>query len=142
VPELTSMKSYVNTKVPAARTQEQIERLLRRIDVDATRWTTYGLTITLEFAWTPKDRPGRLGFLLRLNPPEERERPRHLRALYWYLKAKIEAYEFGLVDLAQEFLPHLLTGPNITLYEEAQPRIEQRMLGQDLPLLPEAAGGA
>ena len=48
---------------------------------------------------------------------DEKQRKQILRALYWFLKAKIEAIQFGLVELEQEFLPYLLTSEGRTVFE-------------------------
>jgi len=35
-------------------------------------------------------------------------------------------------------MPHMIIGPRETLWDEVRPRMEARLLGQDLPMLPPA----
>ena len=69
-----------------------------------------------------------IGFRLQVDYKNDREKRQRLRALYWYLKAKIGAIQFGLVDLEREFLPYLITASGKTVYEE--------LGGVDMKLLP------
>ena len=121
-----SLKSYAYTAVSAGRTKEQIELLLKRVGAVGFRWDS-GLPslrdsenacgfeqLTAGLEWHDHQ----LAFRLRIEYVTERQQRQNLRALYWYLKAKIEAIEFGIVDLEQEFMPYMLAPSGQTLYDE------------------------
>lgn len=121
-----SLKSYAHTSVGAGRTKEQIESLLKRVGAVGFRWDS-GLPqlrdsenscgfeqLSAMIRWHDR----KLAFRLRIEYIDDRQQRQNLRALYWYLKAKIEAIEFGIVDLEQEFMPYLLAASGQTLYDE------------------------
>lgn len=121
-----SLESYVNTKVGAGRSKEQIEALLHKVGAVGFRWDS-GLPqlrdsenavgfeqLTAGLEWNER----KLAFRLRIEYATPQQQRQNLRALYWYLKAKIEAIEFGIVDLEQEFMPYLLAQSGRTLYDE------------------------
>lgn len=122
-----SLKSYANTSVGAGRTKEQIEALLHKVGAIGFRWDS-GLPYGEEFnggavgfeqlAALIRWHGRKLAFRLRIEYETERQQRQNLRALYWYLKAKIEAIEFGIVDLEQEFMPYMLAPSGQTLYDE------------------------
>ena len=111
-----SLKSYASTSVTAGRTKEQVDELLTKIGAVGFQWSSMGNRETLEalLEWNGK----KIAFRLHVDYEDERERKQRLRALYWYLKAKVEAIQFGLVDLEREFLPYLLTASGKTVYDE------------------------
>ena len=111
-----SLKSYAYTRVAPGKSKEQIEALLVRVGAVGFRWVSHvGSNEVLEAGLEWKGR--QLAFRLQVSFESGDERKQKLRALYWYLKAKVEAIEFGLVDLEQEFLPALLTSSGETVYE-------------------------
>ena len=117
-----NLKSYSSTNVSPGRSKEQIENLLVSVDATGFRWSSQlaspsrsgyeQLEAMLE--WNDKQ----IAFRLEVAYDDERQKRQRLRALYWYLKAKIEAIQFGLVDLEREFLPYLITASGKTVYEE------------------------
>ena len=113
---MPSIKSYASTSVPPSRSKEQIEELLMRVGAIGFRWISQlGKSEILEagLEWNGH----KLAFRLTVTFDSDQERKQRLRALYWYLKSKVEAIEFGLVDLEQEFLPNLITSSGETVYE-------------------------
>lgn len=93
------------------------------------RWSsTVGAagTETLEAALRFSGRE--IAFRLRVTFENERQHKQRMRALYWYLKTKVEAILFGLVDLEEEFFPYLLTKDNRTLYELQRSSLAQLLL--------------
>ena len=111
-----SLKSYASTRIAPSKSKEQIEELLIRVGAVGFRWISrIGQNEVLEagLEWNGRQ----LAFRLQVSFESEDERKQKLRALYWYLKAKVEAIEFGLVDLEQEFLPSLITSSGETVYE-------------------------
>ena len=121
-----SLKSYAHTSVGAGRTKEQIETLLKKVGAVGFRWDS-GLPVLRDsenacgyeqlsalIHWHGR----KLAFQLRIEYIDDRQQRQNLRALYWYLKAKIEAIQFGIVDLEQEFLPYMLAPSGRTVYDE------------------------
>lgn len=111
-----ALRSYATTTVPAHKSRQQAETLLKAVGADGFVWGSFQGVERMEASLVWKDR--RVSFRLIVNYKTDKERNQKLRALYWYLKAKIEAIQFGLVDLEQEFLPYLITGSGRTVYEE------------------------
>lgn len=111
-----ALQSYVNTAVPPHKSKEQVEELLQRVGAVGFRWSSFQGRETLEagLEWEGIT----MAFRLVVNYEDDRERKQKLRALFWYLKAKVEAIQFGLVDLEQEFLPYMLTSSGRTVFEE------------------------
>jgi hypothetical protein len=110
-------QAYKDTPVESGRSKQHIEELLLKVGAKGFRWSS--LIDHSEVLEAGLDYEGReRAFRLTVAYGNERERRQKLRALYWYLKSKLEAIEFGLVDLEQEFLPYLLTRSGRTLYEE------------------------
>jgi hypothetical protein len=134
MPEM-SLPTYASTRVPPGRSRDVIEALLQRIGVDAVRWTTMAAEETVEFRW-PRANGSPLAFRLMVPFDSPKKRAQMLRALYWYLKSKIEAIELGLVDLEQEFFPQMLTQGGQTIYESVQDHGFQRLIGPDSIALP------
>lgn len=112
----SALQSYVQTAVPPHKSKEQVEELLQRVGAIGFRWSSFQGRETLEAGL--KWEEGRIAFRLVVDYEDDQERKQKLRALYWYLKAKVEAIQFGLVDLEQEFLPYMLTPSGRTVFEE------------------------
>lgn len=126
--------AYKYTKVPTYRSQEQIEKLLAKHGVDAFRWTSLAGQLGLEFRRKVNDQS--VGFCVKLDY-EEREKGQFLRALFFWIKATLEAVEFGIVSFERAFMPALITGEGRTLGDDVLQRLAQGGLGRDVPLLPE-----
>lgn len=130
--------AYKYTKVATHKSQGDIEKILRRHGVDAVRWTSLTGELVIEFRRQLKDTPP-LGYRVALKCPET-QRAQYLRALFWFIKAKLEAVDFGIVSFEQAFLPNLLMGPDHTVGDEVIARLSERSIGRDVPLLPARAG--
>ena len=101
--------AYNATRVGVSKTRDDIEKLLAKVGVVGFRWGS-DLQNSAETIEAALDWKGRhVGFRLTVQYDDEQHRKQVMRALYWYMKSKIEAIEFGLVDLEREFLPYLLT---------------------------------
>ena len=122
--------AYRRTTVPAHRSMEQIEKILAKHDVDAFRWTSIAWNLGLEF------RHKGIGYCVKLTY-DEKEKAQYLRALFFWIKATLEAVEFGLVSFERAFMPALITGPDRTLGDDVLKRLVEGGLGQGVPLLPE-----
>ena len=112
------LRSYRYTDVALHRSREQIETLLAKVGADGFRWSSFGNREVFEALLGLRGK--RIAFRLSIAYSGEQERRQYLRALYWYLKAKVEAIIFGLVDIEREFLPHLLTASGRTVFEELE----------------------
>lgn len=117
----TTLKSYSNTTVSPAQSRQNVEDLLVKVGAKGFRWASTvgypgreGLEAVIEWEGRP------LSFRIEVSFKDERQRRQLMRALYWYLKTKIEAVQLGLVDLEHEFLPYLLTTEGRTVFEQLQ----------------------
>ena len=131
------MKAFSDTTVPVSRTQEAINKLLEKHDVEVHRWTMLPDGVVLEFKLSAGAFALRLDYALGDARSEDARRRQVMRALHWHLKARFDAIDFGIEDTVRAFLPYLITGPNRTLGEDVIDAMEQRKLGIDIPLLPE-----
>lgn len=136
-----SLRSYAQTNVSPGQSRDVIEKLLGRIGVDAFRWTNTVQAEGIEFMW-PRPEGAPIGYRLVIHFDAPAKRAQMLRALFWYLKAKIEAIEFGLLDTEQAFLPHMLTPGGQTVFERIQDGNVEALIGPDLIALPPGADDA
>lgn len=110
--------AYEETRVSVPQTQAYIQNLLKKFNVKATRFTSYPSYATLEFAREiGKDQL--VGYRINVKPKVresssnasrelDRAERQVWRVVYWWLKSKLEAIEFGLVEFEQDFLPYML----------------------------------
>ena len=138
---------YSNTKIAPEQTKADIEKLLKEHGVKDIQWTTYQSKTTLQFIWrvTVKGVEREIAFCFappniqvgrRLyNPHAYRtekvqmlHEPAAYRILWWYLKAKLEAVQFGLETLEKEFMSHILVslpdGSSVTFGERLDTAIQ------------------
>lgn len=135
---MARLKAYSNTTVSLFKTQDDTERLLSKHGIAVSRWTHLAETdsspgtVRFEFEWR-RGNKAPLGFRVDLeyqyvagpkggNQGTTREQAG--RALYWHVKNLLDAVDFGIVELEQAFLPHLLTASGRTVYEEVEPKLE------------------
>ena len=133
--ERRSLTSYAHTRVSPGQSRDVIEKLLARIGVEAFRWTNTVNAEGIEFMW-PRPEGSSVGYRLVIHFGSQAQRAQMLRALFWYLKAKIEAIEFGLLDTEQAFLPHMLTPGGQTVFERVQEGGMEALIGPDMIALP------
>lgn len=110
--------AYEDTSVAAEKSKGQIEKLLKKFNVRAIRFTSYPSYALLEFVREAGDKefvPYRLTVKPKVrdwarNTSSELDRAERQvwRVVYWWLKSKLEAIEFGLVEFEQDFLPYIL----------------------------------
>jgi hypothetical protein len=115
----TTLRSYSETKVSPAQSRQDVEDLLVKVGAKGFRWAStvgYPGRESLEAVVEWESQP--FSFRIEVTFEDERQRRRLMRALYWYLKTKIEAVQLGLVDLEHEFLPYLLTSEGRTVYDQ------------------------
>lgn len=107
------------TTVSVAKSRMEIEKVLTRHKATsvASGWTPDGATIMFEAHGR------RVRFDLHLKN-EEREDMRRWRCLLFFIKAKFEALDSGLVTFDQEFLAHIVVpGKNETVGDWLGPQL-------------------
>lgn len=117
----TTLKSYAGTTVTPAQSRQNVEELLIKVGAKGFRWAStvgYPGREVLEAGIEWED--SQIAFRLVVLFDDEKQRKQKMRALYWYMKTKIEAVQMGLVDMEHEFLPYLLGNDGRTIYEQLQ----------------------
>ena len=144
------LKSYKSTAVNWAKSQAQIGKLLDAVGISDVRFTFMQSQQSLicEFNYPDKvdDKTMNIGvrIIIRIpdhKDPEQAKNQIH-RALYYYLKSKFEALDFGLIEFMQEFMPHLIVfdkkGHTQTMYQMIAPQYQQGLISgtqKDIKLL-------
>lgn len=148
------LKSFSNTKSGVFATQSDLESLLAKRGINASRWSHFNEAakepgiIRFEFSWKPPrdiNGPERqpLGFRIdveykgELGPQGGQRgttREQAARALYWHVKNLFDAIDFGIVDLEQAFMPYLMLPDGQTAYERLSPQLAALKAGE-MPLL-------
>lgn len=134
------LKSYKNTSVNWGKSQAQIGKLLDNMGIEDVRFTFMQSQESLicEFNY-PDEVNGKtmnIGVRIIIKMPEhknpEQAKNQVHRALYYYLKSKFEALDFGLIEFMQEFMPHLIVfdkkGQSKTMYQMIEPQYKQGLL--------------
>ena len=137
------MRRYAKqTRVPASRTREEIARTLERYGAD-------------QFVYAENKKCGQVGFVynnksIRFDvefPPlpdsglqaDENRRQQEIRSIWravlLVLKAKLEAIETGITTFEEEFLAHILLPDGRTVGATVLPRVEETLIGHQVPLL-------
>ena len=133
---------YRRTEVSASRSQVEIDRLLRNYGIEDTQVTKRGRSTTLRFA--SADDAGHMdAYEMRAEPlaDDDQGERQSMRMLWHWLKTKLEIIEYGLADLATEFMPYRLVstehGPQ-TLARTILPQLTAGGSGPDpfRPALP------
>lgn len=124
---ISRSKSYRGTSIHWGRTQSDIMKLLNKYDIQDIQFTTVSAGTTKKSGLVMEE--GTIAILLTFQKEEElssgvhgmvpvrilipsiedddRSMNQAYRLLFWYLKSKFEAIETGLVEFAEEFMPHL-----------------------------------
>ena len=129
---------YRGTEVPVAKSKESIEKLLRGHGVSATRFTSLPAMAVLEFVTQkqvngrPLNIPYRFEFTPELSVDSSTRainaaERQVWRVVYWWLKGKFEAIDFGLIEQETEFLPYMLIQG-----DSGQVNTVSKMLGERL----------
>ncbi len=109
--------AYAETPVSVETSQAQIRKLLQKFQVGAVRFTSFPSSALLEFVREEKGRsvPYRISIRPKLKERSrtagkelDRAERQVWRVVYWWLKAKLEAIEFGLLEFEREMLPFML----------------------------------
>lgn len=143
--------SYVKTTVNYTKTQGEIIQLFDKYGIQDVRFTSLGSTgkLILEFTNLVEIQKKMVPVSVRIAIPNITEKNRNQlhRALYYYLKSKMEALSFEFIEFTKEFFPYLVTlddtGRPITIYDYLGPQYKLALSsGQNhvLNLLPEGMG--
>jgi len=139
---------YANTTVHYAKTQGEIIELFDKYGIKDIRFTSLGSQgqLILEFTNMVEIQKQLVPASVRIVIPNITEKNRNQlhRALFYYLKSKMEALSFEFVEFVKEFFPYLVTrdssGRPSTIYEYLGPQYKSSLAsGQNhvLNLLPE-----
>ena len=142
---------YANTTIAPEQTKAEIEKLLKEHGIRDIQWTSYQGETTLKFLFKVQVRGVEREIMFAFKPPNidmkkrtyNRSRycyetvtmdnaPVSYRLLYWYLKTKLEAVQFGLESVEKEFMSHIMValpdGKGITLGEKLTEVVEMARL--------------
>lgn len=151
--------SYRDTSVHWGKSQANILRLLARFGVVDVRFTMLDSRgeVICEFNYPTKLEGKDVVVGVRIKVPlppagrlkdTERLKNQAHRALFYYLKTKFEALQFGLVEFIQEFLPHLViadkSGHRGTVYQALGPKLKQSFVDGvqgNIPMLEDMRDG-
>jgi len=108
--------AYEETSVSVETSQAQIRKLLQKFGVERMRYTSLPSEALLEFVRMDKGKaiPYRITIRPKLkygrNVDKDLDRAERQvwRVVMWWLKAKLEAIEFGLLEFEREMLPFML----------------------------------
>ena len=135
---MRTVKAYKHTAVNWGKSQAQITKLLEQQGIQDIRFTFLQTQNSLicEFNYPTKieGKDVSVGVRIVLPIPKEDESAKNQihRALFYYLKTKFEALNFGLVEFVQEFMPHLVVfnkqGESKTLYQIIQPQYQKGLV--------------
>lgn len=129
---MTNEIPYKGTTIPPERTKAEIEKLLKKHGVQDIQWTTFKGETMLRFLWKVTVKGVEKEIMFEFKPPViqakkrvfSRTDQRNIKAivqleatayrlLFWYLKNKLVAVEFGLESMEKEFLSHAVVSlPN------------------------------
>lgn len=144
---------YANTKIAPEQTKAEIETMLKEHGIVDIQWTTYQGDTTLKFLFRVTIRGVEKEVMFAFKPPiismkkkqYSRQNYRYetittdnapvsYRLLFWYLKSKLEAVQFGLETVEKEFMSHILValpgGKETTLGESLTKVVEMVKLPQ------------
>ena len=125
---------YQHTTVNYMKTQVKVSELLRKYDIVDTRWTNMKDQVIFEFnKMVEIESQERLaGVRIVIKGVDEGNRNQLHRALFYYLKSKMEFLDFGFIEFLQEFMPHLIltnkSGQSITAYQLFKPQYEKGLI--------------
>ena len=129
-------KAYKQTQVNWGKSQAQITKLLESQGVQDVRFTFLqsqnSLICEFNYPTELENKKVVAGVRILLPVPNnDKARNQIHRALFYYLKTKFEALNFGLVEFIQEFMPHLIVfdkGVSKTMYQTIGPQYEKGLI--------------
>lgn len=137
---MRTVQSYRHTTVHWGKSQSDTLRMLSKHGVRDVRFTMLDSQqmIICEFSFPTKleSKDVLLGVRIQIKLPSQgrlkdtdRNKNQVHRALFYYLKTKFEALQFGLVEFVEEFLPHLTLmdkqGNSSTVFQMIGSKVKQ-----------------
>ena len=99
--------SYYGSKVPIYKTQDAIRSILQKFNLQGIRFTEYQNIGIIEFILLKEQKE--LMFRFKYNLPEKESLKMQVyRALFFYLKNRFMAIEFGISTVEKEFMQELV----------------------------------
>lgn len=137
---MKSTTPYRYTQVKASASQEAIKNLLAKHDVEATRFTFAGELAIVEFV--RHKQPYRVTAKgLGIDNQSDKQ---IWRVLYFWLKSKMEAIDFNLMEFETEFLPYAVISDgerSTTVADAVRPQLEAGTLDPGDPFRRLLTGG-
>ena len=99
--------SYYRTNVPIYKTQNEIRSILMKFNLNGIRFTEYQDIGIIEFILLKDNKELMFRFKYEL-PKKESLKQQVYRALFYYLKNRFMAIEFGITTIEKEFLQELV----------------------------------
>ena len=138
---------YEDTRVAVEKSQTEIRKMLTGFDVLVCRFTSFPSHALLEFVRESEGQqtPYRVTITPKVKgeptPTSWGRAERQVwRVAYWWLKSKLEAIEFGLVEFEEEMLPYMLIAAEGERAEPVAKVFFQRLAGR-LSLKDDPFGG-
>lgn len=131
---------YDYTLVSVEKSQADIKGLLARMDAQAFRFTSLPSYALLEFV-RKVDNGQFIPYRIKVQPKtypdakdtfkaRDRAERQVWRVVYYWLKSKLEAVEFGLLEFEQEFLPYMLLSDGQGKSETVDKLFFERLAGR------------
>lgn len=130
---MAKLKSFSNTSISAFKTQDDLEKLLAKYGIPASRWTHFAQVKEeqdgrIQFEFESDGRPYRVTVSYRkeVGPnggSRGTTREQAARAIFWHVKNLFDAVDFGIVTLEEAFLPYMLGPGGKTVFEHIKPRL-------------------
>lgn len=146
---MATLKSFSNTKIALSETQAQLESILAKYRINASRWSHFAQLgkepgeVVFEFEYRKEPEKQPLGFRVSVEYKAETgpkggsagtTREQAGRAIYWHVKNLFDAVDFGIVDIEQAFMPYLMLPSGETVYQRA-PEFLAQLLDVNMPAL-------
>lgn len=149
-PLTPSYRAYSGTTIRPEKTQNDISKELMKYGIRNIQHTTVeqGFSVAFQAIIAESQKP----ITIRIDMPydetkdwEDRigwvEQRRLYRALYWYVKSMLEAWDSGVKTFAEIFLPHIVLPGGKTVIQDLLPKyalaVESGKM-DDIKLLPGA----
>lgn len=122
-----------NTKVPAIRSREEVEQILKRYGASHFGFATMPGVVMLAF----ESRGRRVRFKVPVPDPEKAPQAHRQkwRAVVLAIKSKLESVESGIEQFDEAFMAQIVLPDGRTMGEFAQPQIAKAYASGQMPPL-------
>lgn len=125
------MKYAAKTRVPVARSKDQIEQTLRRYGATGFIFGESEDQAVIGFSMAERQ----VRFFLPLGDLSEQETRQRWRALLLTIKSKLESVECGIEEFDDAFMAHIVLPQGDTMGTWAKPQIKASYETGDMPAL-------